>query len=258
MSRVMWMGRGAGALAATLVVGCAPDERMPLSECAHGLYWADCGGVGESVIGCDRETGDCRWFRGGATARGHAASDCPPEDPCCHDNWPFDDFTPNDAIRTHVVEQLSLLRHGVIQGDDLNLEPILRNDVTVHFDLTEPTAPGTVRGGCCGFSSTVQPIRVGSSIVVRYHYNPRRWYELEILTGETPADWSARLYVFHAENREFPPAPLACSDYWATGMSYVLVGDLHLNTDDLSDLDALHGRLVMGIGARTSIESMEF
>jgi hypothetical protein len=42
-----------------------------------------------------------------------AASDCPPEDPCCHDSWPFDDFTPNDAIRTQVMEQLGRLVMGI-------------------------------------------------------------------------------------------------------------------------------------------------
>jgi hypothetical protein len=32
-------------------VGCAPDGRVPLSECEFGLYWAECGGNGEAVPG---------------------------------------------------------------------------------------------------------------------------------------------------------------------------------------------------------------
>lgn len=256
--------RTAAAVAACTIafVACAPDERMPLSECDHGLYWGDCGGTGDPVLGCDRETGDCRWFAGGLTPRGHAASDCPSENPCCHDNWPFTDFTPNDSVRTHVVEQLSLLPQRVVQGDALNLEPILRNAVSVHFDLTDTTNPGTVRfSDCCSFSSTVDPVRVGSSVVVTYEAGPRDRYELEILVGDSPPEWSARLYYFRAENREFPPAPLACGNYWSTGLAYVVEGELHLNTDDLSDLDAFHGRLVATInraGTRQEIRAMEF
>ena len=253
---------GLALTACTLALGgCAPDGRMPLSDCDHGLYWADCGGSGDPVLGCDRETGDCRWFSGGVTARGHAASDCRSDDPCCHGNWPFSDFTPSNSTRTYVVEQLSLLHPRVIQGDDLNLEPILRNAVSVDLGLTEMTTRGTVRfSDCCSFSSTVQPVRVGNSVVVTYRAGRDR-YELEILVGDTLAEWSARLYLVREENREIPPAPLACGDYWATGVTYVVEGELHLNTDDLSDLDAFHGRLVATIsrgGTRRDIEAMEF
>ena len=63
------------ALLTSLFTSCAPDERMPLSECDYGLYWAECGGDGEPVLGCDRGNGDCRWFTGGETARGYAVAD---------------------------------------------------------------------------------------------------------------------------------------------------------------------------------------
>ena len=59
------------------------DPRIALSDCPHGLYWAECGGAVEPVLGCEGELGDCRWFQGGASARGYTMSDCPATGPCC-------------------------------------------------------------------------------------------------------------------------------------------------------------------------------
>jgi hypothetical protein len=39
------------------------------------------------VFACDVR-GDCKWFTG-CVLSGYQASDCPPTDVCCHEDWPF-------------------------------------------------------------------------------------------------------------------------------------------------------------------------
>lgn len=151
-------------LVAILAAGCAPDERMPLGDCDYGLYWADCGGNGDPVLGCDRETGECRWFSGDVTARGYAISTCPPTDPCCHSNWPFTDFSPDGHVREVTVEQLSLLGLGVTGRTPYN-------HVTVQIDFTEDPV-GILEYCRGGMSCTTwgggNAVQVGESIVIVY------------------------------------------------------------------------------------------
>jgi hypothetical protein len=231
---------GCLVLGAVGVTGCAPDERMPLADCAHGLYWADCGGNGEPVLGCDRETGACRWFSGGITARGHATSTCPASDLCCHSNWPFTDFSPDGRTREVAVEQLSVLRRGVVSRHE--------NDVAVRFDLTEPTfrqfeVCGPGESGCTAASASSPPFWVGDAFVKQYGFGTERW-ELEIVPGVTPDEWSVHLYQFFLPMREGLPTPLQCSDSFALGIPHrQLEGTLRLSTDDLSDPASVHGRL---------------
>lgn len=220
------------------VSGCAPDERMPLADCDFGLYWADCGGNGEAVLGCDRQSGECRWFSGGVTARGYAASTCPSTNPCCHSNWPFTDFSPDGRAREVAVEQLSLLGFGVIS-------PSSHNDVAVQVDLTDEPA-GSIRfcdpAMRCVTWGGGTPLLVGDSLVVVYGATGERW-ELEIVPGLTPDEWSVMLYRFVDHTREGLAPPLACSDWYSVGSSYLLEGVLHLSTDDFVDPAAVHGRL---------------
>lgn len=226
-------------LGAVGVTGCAPDERMPLADCAHGLYWADCGGNGEPVLGCDRETGACRWFSGGITARGHATSTCPSSDLCCHSNWPFTDFSPDGRTREVAVEQLSVLRRGVVSRHE--------NDVVVQFDHTGP--PGAVLTVCgpgptvCTTGGGSYSLAVGDSLVV-VSSGPTERFELEIVPGATPDEWSIHVYQFFLPMREGLPTPLRCSDSFALGIPHrQLEGTLRLSTDDLSEPASVHGRL---------------
>jgi hypothetical protein len=227
------------AVAALFVSGCA-DDRVPLEDCDYGLYWAECGGNGEAVLGCDRGTGDCRWFAGGLTARGHAVSTCPPTNPCCHSNWPFTDFSPDGTVREVAVEQMSLLGRGVVQ----RREPY--NDLSVTFDLTG-IPPGGIIEHCdgvgCSRAAGGPRLAVGDSVVVYYGSDLDRWL-LEIIPGETAEDWSAHVYRFQAVTREGLTPPLACSDWYSASSSFALVGVLHLNTSDLSDPEAVHGHLI--------------
>lgn len=236
-------------LAPLALHGCAPDERAPLSECEHGLYWAECGGEAEPVLGCDRESGDCRWFSGGETAHGYAVSDCPVSEPCCHRGWPFTDFEPSGATLLQVVDVMSLLEHRFVAR-------VGEHDLPVEFGFTEETIPGLVRcapaPGCMG-GGFVARARVGASIVLTMERFRSRWH-LEIVTAATREQWSARLYRIDHGSRVGALYPV-CNDY-SIGREWALTGVLRLNTDDLSDLEALHGRLE-GVGEHGEI-SMEF
>ena len=226
-----------------LMTACAPDERMPLSECDYGLYWADCGGDGEPVVGCDRGNGDCRWFTGGATARGYAVADKPVSGGC-PEGWPLSVFGPDGALRERVVRQMSIL----------SSEPIDRegsNDLPVLFDLAPPFRPRcTDRPEC--LSSRVG--LVGDAVVVSE--GDRTVIQLEILPGATSATWSARVYRTECRCASDVAVYLTCGvDFFSRG--YPTSGALHLNTDDLSDLDALHGR-VEGMTDRGEAFTFEF
>ena len=155
---------------ALAVSGCA-DDRVPLEDCDYGLYWAECGGNGEPVLGCDRDTGNCRWFAGGLTARGHAVSTCPPTNPCCHSGWPFTDFSPDGTVREVAVEQMSLVGRHVAQRRSPN------NDVSVVFDFTEEPRGTSEFCGLLGCSTQAQgfPVVVGSSLVFLYDGAVQRW-----------------------------------------------------------------------------------
>lgn len=219
---------------------CAPDERMPLADCDHGLYWADCGGDGEPVLGCDRESGACRWFTGGISARGHAISDCPATNPCCHENWPFDDFSPNGQPREVAIQHLSLLGRGIVERPT-------DGNISVGFDLAEDPGgrleycPLGAPESCVSWGGGT-PVVVGSSLVIVYSsLSAGEHWEVELLPGASSDDWPARVFRFEDTGHE-APSPLACSGYAAT--AYDLEGELRLTTNDLSDPEAIHGRLV--------------
>ncbi len=225
------------------LAGCAPDERMPLSECEFGLYWADCGGNGEAVLGCDRETGDCRWFEGGETARGYAVSDCTPSGSCCDGSWPFSDYEPGErSIRRNLDAQMSLLRWEVVSRE-------ATNDVTVAPDLEGGTSVGVIRCGADGFPGCdtgggwVERVGVAVVLTAGGPWGPSGgWHRMEMVPSESADGWTVRLYGFGAMFDEGQNIPLACG-YFTTGLLVPLSGVLHVNTLDTSDLEAFHGRL---------------
>ena len=235
-----------GLLAVTTLGACAADERMPLSECDYGLYWAECGGDGEPVLGCDRGNGDCRWFTGGVTARGYAVADKPVFGGC-PEGWPFSDFGPDGALRERVVRQMGLLSNVPV------VEREGANDLPVVFDLAPPFNPRCSREGCTG-ASWIPVFRAGSSVVVTYQLGTM---QLEILPGQTREAWTMRLYQIACRRcTDDVPITVGCQNNFY-GREYLRSGTLHLNTDDLSDLDALHGR-VEGVGDRGEAFTFEF
>lgn len=237
------------------VLGCAPDERVPLSECEFGLYWAECGGNGGPVLGCERATGDCRWFGGGETARGYAVSDCPLSEPCCHDGWAFTDYAPGDrVIRRNAAAQLYLLRQGVVSRE-------AGNEVTVTADLEGETQVGWIRcetpvSGCNTSGGSVT--RVGDAIVLTAGSqwgSSGGWYRMEIVPSESPEPWTVRLYQFATVLDEGQEIPLVCA-YFTMVDEVPLTGVLHVNTLDTSDVETFHGRLeaTTDLGVQFSIE----
>jgi hypothetical protein len=230
------------------ITACAPDERMPLSDCDYGLYWAECGGDGEPVLGCDRGNGDCRWFSGGVTARGYAVADKPVLG-ACPEGWPFSDFGPAGALRERVVSQLGLVSSVRVERDGVNNLPVV-------FDLAPPYLTRCSREGCFG-STYIPVIPVGTSVVIPFtRFNHGTSMQLEILPGETRDAWTTRLYRTDCRCGGDVPVYLSCQGNFF-GREYLTSGTLHLNTDDLSDLDALHGRLE-GVSDRGEAFEFEF
>ena len=68
---------------------CADGVRPEIADCFVGRDFAECGGTGDYRLGCQPDTGKCRWFVGGCVANGYVASACDWEDVCCVDGWPF-------------------------------------------------------------------------------------------------------------------------------------------------------------------------
>ena len=234
------------ALFTSLFTSCAPDERMPLSECNYGLYWAECGGDGEPVLGCDRGNGDCRWFTGGETARGYAVADKPVLG-ACPEGWPFSDFGPDGAMRERVVRQMGLLSIVRVEREGAN-------DLPVVFDLAPPFLERCSREGCTGHAY-IAVERIGEAIVVTDGVD-HEITQFEILPGETRDTWTMRPYRTECRCATDVAVYLSCGvDFFSRG--YPTSGTLHLNTDDLSDLDALHGR-VEGVNERGEAFTFEF
>ncbi len=214
--------------------GCVDDTRAPLTDCDFGLYWADCGGDGEPVVGCDRETGDCRWFAGGVTALGHATSDCPPSDPCCHDGWPFSDYSPSGRALDRSVDQMSLLM----------LEPIDAGgaSVTVLADLSGSTEPGLE---CeleqCPAAVTVQ--RVGHSIVAFQGGDSPFRRQIELVVGAGGLGWAVHLYELREGTRDLPTRPECGGGYTYARERAVTDATLHVASSGSLDPGSLHGVL---------------
>jgi len=232
--------------------GCAPDGPASLSACDFGLYWADCGGNSAPAIGCDQTVGDCRWFAGGTAVQGYVVSDCPASEPCCHDNWPFSEFAPSGTAREKAVSQLSLLSRGVIARES-------DSEVVVQFDLTEETTPGRISCSpslnCSTGGGWARVVSVGRSVVVTVPRFEGRW-ELEIVIGDTAESWSARLYRYDETNHDSGPH-LGCHDYWSFGREWTLVGQLHLNGSDVTDIEELHGRFEGRATDTANFEALE-
>lgn len=83
------------------------DRPSDLADCFSGLFFADCGGEAAPVFGCDNEAA-CRWFVGGIAPMDHFVSDCPTQDLCCHQGFPFEADEPLFDEWDHfwIVDQL--------------------------------------------------------------------------------------------------------------------------------------------------------
>lgn len=230
-------------LVAVSLGACTPDERPLLSECEHGRYWAECGGNGDPVVGCDRATGECRWFAGGETAYGHAVSSCPPDDVCCLGGWPFDDWAPTGALLEHARDDLGTLKLGMASRSHPSDAPVLYDDLggREHF-----TSCGVIDPGCLDAYLYWRVRAVGESIVLSAVDAP--WVaplEIELLPDDGTGR-HARIYVHSRGCTDCPDSPPNCGVNRGEEFE-ITSGALHLSTDRFDDLDAIHGRFE-GIG----------
>ncbi len=230
----------ASSLVAILCVSCGPDG-VPISECAFGLYWADCGGNGEPVLGCDRSTGECRWFATGVAAEDHAVSDCPASDVCCHDDWPFEDFSPSGEVLERARGSMSMARTAVLSREGVS-------EVRVVADLASGTRSLTMQClgegepstfPCSEVGSGGSVTRVGDSMIVVFERGSYR-FELEVVIGTEVEDWSVNLYHSAVWMRD--PTPVVSCNNYRVGTEWAVSGVLHVNTTEASDLDSFHGR----------------
>jgi hypothetical protein len=224
-----------------LVSACGSDSAVPIDGCEYGLYWAECGGNGEPVLGCDRETGSCRWFAGGIVAQNHAVSNCPVSDVCCHDNWPFEDFRPSGPLLDSARDSMSMVRGGVLDRQGVS-------DVTTVADLEGGSRTLTIRclgGGepsmfpCDETGSGGHLVRVGNSVVAVFERGSYR-FELEIVQTAELDDWDVNLFRSAVWMRD--PTPVVSCNNYRVGTQWAVSGVLHVNTTDTSNLDLFHGR----------------
>jgi hypothetical protein len=76
------------------IVNHCPGAPPDIESCFVGDFFADCGGDGDATLAC--HDSDCLWFSTGCVASGYEASDCDPNDICCHADpnvegwtWPY-------------------------------------------------------------------------------------------------------------------------------------------------------------------------
>lgn len=88
-------------------VGAAPA----LDDCVHGAFYADCGGTGEPVFGCNNTS--CLWFTHSCVAEGFTQADCTAENLCCEavngGTWPFRSWQPPGGYAAGVVEDVAAI-----------------------------------------------------------------------------------------------------------------------------------------------------
>lgn len=240
-----------------MLVACGVDDRPPLDECAHGRYWADCGGASnaEPVVGCDPTTGECRWFAGGVTAFGHAVSDCPIEDVCCHrfdgGSWAFSDWTPDEEVRERAGRNMSFFRVAgpITQTTPSGIPVDLAYDgVGVErsrFECEGEVSPTFV--SLCAFPDSPglvnQVDRYGDAVLVTLGdplFPTFGLIEIEIWPD---ADGALRARMLQQVGGPMDVPTSALCDLGYGVVMDELRGVLHLSSDDFSDPSNLHGLL---------------
>lgn len=224
-------------------LGCAPvDDRMPLEDCERGRYWADCGGDAEPVIGCDQETGECRWFRGGETAFGHVAAECSPGSTCCDAGWPFASWSPSGDVLERAANDL-----GFLHANDISSSyPTLISVALDHAGATEAAAfeceSGWVAANfMCGGLTYERAARLdGDALLITIRTATNERFEIDV----SPATADGR----HARVWRLVPGPsdsrvdLRCGPGWG-GAFAVESGMLHLSPTAFEAASEVHGRL---------------
>lgn len=254
------------ALVVVALAGCAPPDERPLLEtCRYARYWADCGGNepdADPLLGCDRTSGECRWFLGGVTARGHEVSDCPPENMCCHGQSPFADWSPppigpsvdpevGDITRTDVGLLTTEGFIGPAREGDL---PVLTDHVGA-VDRVQIVCTGAVSWIPCGPAVQYSTVSTSGDAIMVSIPGGRSALQIEIYPTEG-ADLRARVYYVYWRSAIDPdPEGWLCGIGWGGNIVPIDSGVLHVNAEGLTDPTRLHGLLEATMGAASfSIE----
>jgi hypothetical protein len=233
------------SIAALILAGCGDQRDITLEQCERGLFFAECPGSAAPVLACQENHGRCRWFSGGVPAD-HRASDCPPDDICCHatadGQWPFDGWAPRDGTTESAFDIAAIGRSVVDARSPAEIEVIL--DPTVG----EPNADGSQRIRC----STDNPLDLCSRRFIDENRLARLdlSYAIELghdgLAGSsvyleiifTDAGPIARTFVHEYTDLVGYDATMACQPSLR-----LTTGTLHLSTFDFSVLPNVHGIL---------------
>ena len=207
MARIL---RGGLALAVLGLASCGggdgdpvdaavPDARYSrvdsFDDCHVGLHFADCGdGPGAPVLGCEADDGDCRWFTTGAVPlEVEHVSDCPPDDICCHQDWPF---AGADGIGAYALFDVL---------DDAPWDRARAMDLTVTIDpaLTAPVTPDLMCEGTVVASAGAGPCETVEGVLAYALDTPAvgvfgpsdfyGWYPVIELDEPTPGQLRARV-----------------------------------------------------------------
>jgi hypothetical protein len=208
-----------------------------------GLFFGACDGPRDPVMACN-DQGRCFWYTGGCPV-GMQASDCPPDDICCHETpdgrWPFAEWEPpSSGTATGTIEMIN----DVAAIGAAPIDALAPNEIAVTIDPTveapadgEPyvrCSPGGPLLVACTEWSIVPPRRVGIALVVALR--PRRQglqLHLEIVDSEPGP--VGRVFMRYQEDASPDTVPATCAPLQPRFTS----GTLRLSALD----ESAHGRL---------------
>ena len=141
-----------------------------LAGCVVGEFFADCGGTKEAVLACvlAADSGDCRWFVGGAVPAPYQATGCTSDGCCDNGEWPL-------TCESHYPYGAPLDR--ALQGwgtDPWDLNRALGVDVVVNpavvadipFDCSKQCTFEFERSPCCGYTEQVAYLELLDTLVI--------------------------------------------------------------------------------------------
>jgi len=183
-----------------LLVSCAGSEplhacamnRPALDDCYKGYLFADCGGTADFArLACSAD--ECLWFTGDCAPPEFTATDCPSDDVCCHDAWPFDPAQ-QDAAYWDLSAKFSAfdtLPWDSLREASLTVEqdPLLTATQTTVDCLGPDLVPSGAGYSPCGRTDLVSAMAVPGTVVISADSQPavlsgwKPW--LEVVETET-------------------------------------------------------------------------
>jgi hypothetical protein len=268
-ARAAYSSALAAAVSVSALLGCvAPTDearcgamRPSIAGCVRGLYWADCGGGGETTLACSESDGSCLWFSGDCVALGYRPIRCPREDVCCETSsagaWPYpDDWRPADMTQ-RLAEDVALFGSTPITRD--SPAPI---EVLVDPELVAPdSATATCTGGldlqlCDDPASfpimTPEVTQVGDAIVVRLRNRFRHVQDLivEIVPRDDGSGTAIARAFLRLRSDLLREEPVCAIDYVDFPEQ---TGAMVVSTGAPSGSEPLHAQLTLTLGDRGTL-----